>query len=76
MLDEFSQNKWQILIIKELIKEHLFIPDKTPSIIMQQIGDYQNNHLFVLRDDLIPFYLGGNKARKAYFYQKLRKNEC
>ena len=70
MLDEFSQNKWQILIIKELIKEHLFIPDKTPSIIMQQIGDYQNNHLFVLRDDLIPFYLGGNKARKAYFYQE------
>ena len=41
----------------------------TPSIVMEEIGDFQNNHLFVLRDDLIPYYLGGNKARKAFFYK-------
>lgn len=32
------------------------------------LGEYQNNHLWIKRDDLIPFSFGGNKARKARLF--------
>lgn len=44
--------------------------------IIQDMGVYQNNHLFIKREDMIPFSFGGNKARKAYlFFQEIEKGE-
>lgn len=38
------------------------------------LGEYKGNHLFVKREDLIPFSFGGNKARKAQlFFQEIDK---
>lgn len=39
--------------------------EKTPII---NIGEYRNNHLYIKREDLIPFSFGGNKARKAKLF--------
>lgn len=36
--------------------------------IIQDLGIYQNNNLFIKREDMIPFSFGGNKARKAFFF--------
>lgn len=36
--------------------------------IIQNLGIYQNNNLFIKREDMIPFSFGGNKARKAFFF--------
>lgn len=36
--------------------------------IIQDLGEYQNNHLYIKREDLIPFSFGGNKARKAELF--------
>ncbi|MBR3126483.1 MAG: pyridoxal-phosphate dependent enzyme [Mogibacterium sp.] len=42
--------------------------------IIQDLGEYRNNHLFIKREDLIPFSFGGNKARKAQlFFQEIDK---
>lgn len=38
--------------------------------IIQDLGKYQNNHLWIKREDLIPFSFGGNKARKAKLFFK------
>ena len=39
---------------------------------IQDLGEYQENHLFMKREDLIPFSFGGNKARKAQlFFQEI-----
>lgn len=35
---------------------------------IQDLGEYKSNHLFVKREDLIPFSFGGNKARKAQLF--------
>ena len=44
------------------------------STIIQDLGDYQGNHLYIKREDLIPFSFGGNKARKAQiFFQEIDK---
>ena len=44
--------------------------------IIQDLGEYRNNHLFIKREDLIPFSFGGNKARKAQlFFQKIDKGD-
>jgi len=44
--------------------------------IIQDMGVYQNNHLFIKREDMIPFSFGGNKARKAcLFFQEIEKGE-
>lgn len=44
---------------------------QTPII---DLGDYQGNHLFVKREDLIPFSFGGNKARKVQlFFREIDK---
>lgn len=40
--------------------------------IIQDLGKYKGNHLFIKREDLIPFSFGGNKARKArLFFQEI-----
>ena len=36
--------------------------------IIQDLGEYNNNHLWIKREDLIPFSFGGNKARKAQLF--------
>lgn len=36
--------------------------------IIQDLGEFQNNHLWIKREDLIPFSFGGNKARKAELF--------
>jgi D-cysteine desulfhydrase len=42
--------------------------------IIQDMGEYKGNHLWIKREDLIPFSFGGNKARKAkLFFQKIDK---
>lgn len=38
--------------------------------IIQDLGWYQGNHLWMKREDLIPFSFGGNKARKAQLFFK------
>ncbi len=38
------------------------------STIIQDLGDYKENHLWMKREDLIPFSFGGNKARKAQLF--------
>ncbi len=42
--------------------------------IIQDLGDYKGNHLWMKREDLIPFSFGGNKARKAMlFFEEIDK---
>lgn len=42
----------------------------------QKIGNDLNNKLFMLREDLIPYSFGGNKARKAkLFFEEIDKGE-
>ena len=42
--------------------------------IIQNLGSFQENHLWIKREDLIPFSFGGNKARKAQlFFQVIDK---
>jgi len=36
--------------------------------IIQDLGEYKGNHLWIKREDLIPFSFGGNKARKAQLF--------
>ena len=44
--------------------------------IIQDLGDYKENHLYIKREDLIPFSFGGNKARKAQlFFQEIDKRD-
>lgn len=41
---------------------------------IQDLGEYKGNHLFIKREDLIPFSFGGNKARKAQlFFREIDK---
>lgn len=44
--------------------------------VIQNLGEYQNNHLWIKREDLIPFSFGGNKARKAQlFFKEIDKGD-
>ena len=44
--------------------------------IIQDLGEYKGNHLYIKREDLIPFSFGGNKARKAQlFFQEIDKGD-
>lgn len=44
--------------------------------IVQCLGDYKDNHLYIKREDLIPFSFGGNKARKAQlFFREINKGD-
>lgn len=36
--------------------------------IIQDLGEYSCNHLWIKREDFIPFSFGGNKARKAKLF--------
>lgn len=36
--------------------------------MIQNLGTYQDNRIFIKREDLIPFSFGGNKARKAKLF--------
>ena len=39
---------------------------------ISSLGDFQENNLYIKREDLIPFSFGGNKARKAQlFFQEI-----
>lgn len=38
--------------------------------IIQDLGIYNDNHLWIKREDLIPFSFGGNKARKSILFFK------
>lgn len=41
---------------------------------IQNLGEYHGNHLWMKREDLIPFSFGGNKARKArLFFREIDK---
>lgn len=41
---------------------------KLKSTIIEKIAGLGENHLYIKRDDLIPFSFGGNKARKALYF--------
>ena len=44
--------------------------------IIQNLGTYQRNHLFIKREDMLPFSFGGNKVRKArLFFQEIDKGK-
>lgn len=44
--------------------------------IIQDLDEYKGNHLYIKREDLIPFSFGGNKARKAQlFFQEIDKGD-
>lgn len=40
---------------------------KTPII---ELGAFQGNHLYIKREDMVPYSFGGNKARKAFLFFK------
>lgn len=43
---------------------------------IQDLEEYKGNHLWMKREDLIPFSFGGNKARKAQlFFQEIDKGD-
>lgn len=43
---------------------------------IQKLGDFENNQLWMKREDLIPFSFGGNKARKAQlFFREIDKGD-
>ena len=45
--------------------------------IIQDLGIYNRNHLWIKREYLIPFSFGGNKARKAQlFFKEIEKGDC
>lgn len=49
------------------------------STLIQSLGRFKNNNLFIKRDDLLPFSFGGNKARKAIYFLddiKRTKSDC
>lgn len=44
--------------------------------IIQNLGEYKDNCLWIKREDLIPFSFGGNKARKAIlFFEQIDKGD-
>lgn len=48
-------------------------PEPTP---LHYLTNYQHNQIYIKRDDLLPFSLGGNKARKAYYFlQEILENQ-
>lgn len=42
--------------------------DMDISTLIQDMGEFQSNHLYIKRDDLIPYSFGGNKARKGKLF--------
>lgn len=51
------------------------IENMQPTPIVE-LGEYRGNHLWMKREDLIPFSFGGNKARKArLFFQEIDRGD-
>lgn len=45
--------------------------------LIYRLGEERNNEIYIMRDDLIPFSFGGNKARKAaLFAAKAAQSSC
>lgn len=43
---------------------------------IQDVGEFYGNHLYIKREDLIPYSFGGNKARKAaLFFKEIDKGD-
>lgn len=43
---------------------------------VQDLGEYHGNHLWIKREDLLPFSFGGNKARKAeLFFREIDRGQ-
>lgn len=63
-------------IIYQVEEQDISLPSRVLTPI-QDLGLYNNcNHLWIKRDDLIPFSFGGNKARKALlFFQQIEKGD-
>lgn len=50
--------------------------NKTEKTPIQDLGEFGGNHLFIKREDLIPYSFGGNKARKAFlFFQEIDRGD-
>lgn len=44
---------------------------------IQCLGEFENNQLYIKREDFVPFSFGGNKARKAQlFFEDIKKLNC
>lgn len=54
----------------------LFEKELEPTAIQELSGSYGDNHIFMKRDDGVPYSFGGNKARKAAeFYRDVKGTE-
>lgn len=42
--------------------------EEMTTTLIQNMGEYNDNHLYIKREDTIPFSFGGNKARKAQLF--------
>ena len=63
--DLFSRGKFVDRYVYGITKKDFYHHVDTP---VQYIGNVNNNHLFIKREDFIPFSFGGNKARKAQLF--------
>lgn len=54
-----------------------FFEHELPQTPIEKLsGQYSNNHIYVKRDDLLPFSFGGNKVRKAAeFYKEIQNSD-
>lgn len=55
-------------ISKELYKQKKPIGKEQNETLIQYLGKYSDNELYIKREDLLPFSFGGNKARKARLF--------
>ncbi|WP_415928826.1 1-aminocyclopropane-1-carboxylate deaminase/D-cysteine desulfhydrase [Zhenpiania hominis] len=47
------------------------------SVIIQKLAQENGNHVYIKREDLIPYSFGGNKVRKALkFFKELEDTHC
>lgn len=59
-----------LLILRWGIEKYMSDIDTEYKTPIQDLGEYKENHLYIKREDLIPFSFGGNKARKAQLFFK------
>lgn len=62
----------QYPLLQQMIE---FLPEVTPRIRLQRLDSFQGHELYILRDDLLPYCLGGNKARKGYVFEQYIRSE-
>jgi len=64
-------NSYYYSVSKEDFNNNIIYPEK-PYTPIQYLDKDNGNHIFIKRDDLLPFSFGGNKARKAkYFFDDI-----